>query len=163
MVSSRQMKSTLAILTLNEIEGLRALYDRIPFDQVDQYFAIDGGSTDGTVEFLREKGIRVIPQEIKGRGEAFRIAAREAEGECLVFFSPDGNEDPADIPKLLKLLDEGCDMAIASRFLPGSRNEEDALRFPWRSSANRAFSFIANTILKNGTFSEVLTSPITGE
>ncbi len=122
------------------------MYDRIPFRAVDECLVVDGGSTDGTVEFFKERGIRVIPQKIKGRGEAFRIAVREAKGNYLVFFSPDGNEDPNDIPKLLALLDEGYDMAIASRFLPSSRNEEDHFRFPWRAWANRVFTFIANII-----------------
>ena len=140
------MKSSLIILTLNEIEGVRTLYDRIPFDAVDECFVVDGGSIDGTVEFFREKGIKVVPQEIKGRGEAFRIAVKRAEGDHLIFFSPDGNEDPDDIPKLLELLAMGYDIAIASRFLSGSQNEEDDLRFPWRAWANRAFTFIANII-----------------
>lgn len=140
------MKSCLILLTLNEIEGVTALFDQIPFHTVDEYFVVDGGSTDGTVEFFNERGIRVIYQEIKGRGEAFRIAAREAKGDHLVFFSPDGNEDPNDIPKLLDLLDQGYDMAIASRFLPGSRNEEDHLRFSWRAWANKAFTFAANIL-----------------
>ncbi len=137
---------TLVLLTLNEIDGVRALYERIPFHAVDECLVIDGGSIDGTVEFFKEMGIRVIVQEIKGRGEAFRIAVREASGDHLVFFSPDGNEDPNDIPKLLYLLDQGYDMVIASRFLPGSRNEEDYLRFRWRTWANRGFTFIANII-----------------
>lgn len=140
------MKSSLIILTLNEIEGVRTLYDRIPFDAVDECFVVDGGSIDGTVEFFRERGIKVVPQEIKGRGEAFRIAVKRAEGDHLIFFSPDGNEDPGDIPKLLELLAMGYDIAIASRFLPDSQNEEDDLRFPWRAWANRAFTFIANII-----------------
>ena len=140
------MKSSLIILTLNEIEGVRTLYDRIPFDAVDECFVVDGGSIDGTVEFFREKGIKVVPQEIKGRGEAFRIAVKRAEGDHLIFFSPDGNEDPGDIPKLLELLAMGYDIAIASRFLSGSQNEEDDLRFPWRAWANRAFTLIANII-----------------
>jgi glycosyltransferase involved in cell wall biosynthesis len=140
------MKSSLIILTLNEIEGVRSLYGRIPFDAVDECFVVDGGSIDGTTEFFMERGIRVVPQAIKGRGEAFRIAVKEAEGDHLVFFSPDGNEDPDDIPRLLKLLIKGYDLAIASRFMPNSQNEEDDLRLPWRAWANRTFTYIANII-----------------
>ena len=139
-------KSTIAILTLNEIEGVKALFDKIPFNEVDEYFVVDGGSTDGTLEFFKEKGVRIVSQKSKGRGEAFRITEKESQGDYLIFFSPDGNEDPADIPKLLKLLDEGYDMAIASRFMPQSKNEEDDLYFPWRAWANRLFTFTVNTI-----------------
>lgn len=140
------MRSSLVILTLNEIEGISTIFDKIPFNEVDEYFVVDGGSTDGTVEFFKKRNVRIVSQKSRGRGEAFRIAERESNGDSLVFFSPDGNEDPDDIPKLLELLDAGYDMAIASRFMPLARNEEDDLRFPWRAWANRIFTFAANTI-----------------
>ena len=149
------MKSTLVILTLNEIEGVRAIFPKIPLQQVDEVFVVDGGSTDGTIEFFKEKGMRVIVQEVRGRGEAFRIATREAQGEHLVFFSPDGNEDPNDIPRLLKLLEDGCDMAIASRFLKGSRNEEDQQFLKFRRWANRAFTRTAD-LLWRGRISDTI-------
>jgi glycosyltransferase involved in cell wall biosynthesis len=152
-------KSTLVILTLNEIEGITALFDKIPFHEVDECFVVDGGSTDGTIEFFKENNIRVVSQKSRGRGEAFRIAEQEADGDHLIFFSPDGNEDPADIPGLLKLLDEGYDMAIASRFLPHSKNEEDDLRFPWRAWANRAFTFVVNSAWNRN---EYITDTING-
>jgi len=136
--------STLVLLAYDEIAALQVLFDRIPFALVDEAFAVDGGSTDGTVEFLRSKGVPVFSQEKKGRGEAFRIAVDRATGEHIVFFSPDGNEDPADIPRLLALLQNGADLAIASRFLPGARNEEDEAALPFRKWANRAFTAAAN-------------------
>ena len=147
-MKSKNIKNTLVILTYNEIEGIKELYSKIPFDKVDEYFVIDGGSTDGTLDFFANKKIRVILQEKKGRGEAFRIGMEKAKGENLVFFSPDGNEDPLDIPRLFNLLEAGYDMAIASRFLPTSRNEEDDLRFPWRAWVNRIFTFLANSFWK---------------
>ena len=137
------MKKTLVILTFNEIEGLRALWEKIPVGAVDEVFAVDPGSTDGTLDFFRQKGVRVILQDKRGRGEAFRIAAREATGEALCFFSPDGNEDPADIPRLLGKIEEGHDLAIASRFLPGSRNDEADAALPLRAIANRGFTLAA--------------------
>lgn len=146
------IRSTLVILTLNEIEGITALYDKIPFHEVSECFVVDGGSTDGTVEFFQKKGVRVVSQQSRGRGEAFRIAEGESNTDCMIFFSPDGNEDPSDIPKLIKLLDEEYDMSIASRFLPLSRNEEDGLLFPWRAWANRVFTFVANKIWNKNSY-----------
>lgn len=140
------MKKTLVILTYNEIEGLKALWSRIPFGAADEVLAIDPGSTDGTLEFFRERGIRLILQERRGRGEAFRIAARESTGDVLCFFSPDGNEDPADIPKLLAKIEEGYDLAIASRFLPGSRHDEANAAIPVRALANRFFTRTAGLL-----------------
>ena len=36
------------VLTLNEIDGLRLLWDEIPIDAFNTVLAVDGGSTDGT-------------------------------------------------------------------------------------------------------------------
>ena len=44
------------------------------------------------------------------------------------------------------MLTKGYDLVIASRFLSGSQNEEDNLRLPWRTWANRTFTYIANII-----------------
>ena len=140
------MKSTLIILTLNEIEGVTALFDRIPLDTVDECLVIDGGSTDGTIEFFNDKGIPVITQSVRGRGEAFRIAVEEAHSDYLIFFSPDGNETPEDIPNIKIKMDEGHDMVICSRFMPGGANEEDDELFPWRKWANQAFTKCANIL-----------------
>ena len=138
--------SSIIILTRNEIAGVRRLITSIPVNKVTECFAVDYNSTDGTVEFFRDHHIRVIRQKKPGRGEAFRIGAAAAKGDYLIFFSPDGNEDPADITKLLKLLDLGFDMAVASRFMNGSMNEEDTQRLKPRAWANRAFTFCANVI-----------------
>lgn len=140
--------SSLIILTRNEIAGVRHLLTSIPVTKVTECFAVDYRSTDGTVEFFRDHHIRVIRQKKPGRGEAFRLGAAAAKGDYLIFFSPDGNEDPVDITKLLALLDLGFDMAIASRFMNGSTNEEDTQRIKLRAWANRAFTFCANVLFR---------------
>lgn len=127
---------------------MTALIDKIPFSQVDEAFVVDYQSSDGTKELVKRRGIRLINQRRPGRGEAFRLAVNRARGRYLVFFSPDGNEDPRDIPKLLRLLTQGNDLVIASRFLPGSRNEEDDKLLKFRAWANRAFTWLANLAWK---------------
>lgn len=144
------MKRSLVILTFNEVEGVRAVLPRVPSDCADECLVVDGGSTDGTVEYCQSRGLRVVGQERRGRGEAFRVGAQHTTGDALVFFSPDGNEDPADIAALFEQLDLGVDIAIASRFLPGSRNEEDDQRLPFRKWANQIFSLAANAIWNSG-------------
>ncbi|MDA2933349.1 glycosyltransferase family 2 protein [Acidobacteria bacterium AH-259-D05] len=138
------MTRTLVLLTLNEIDGVRALVPHLPKEVVDEVLAVDAGSSDGTREFLKANGIRVAVQERPGRGEAFRVAVQVSSGDHLVFFSPDGNEDPCDIPHLFDSLDAGADMVIGSRFLPGARNEEDEKLLPLRKWVNQTFTFIAN-------------------
>lgn len=146
------LKKTLVLLTLNEIDGLKALFDKIPIKTADEVVAVDGGSTDGTREFLKEKGIKILDQEIKGRGEAFRVALRNTTGDILLYFSPDGNENPEDIPYLFAKVEDGCDLAIASRFMRGSRNEEDENLLRWRAWVNQTFTFAANFLWNSGDY-----------
>lgn len=144
--------ASLVILTLNERAGSEALFSRIPFDCVAETVVVDGGSTDGTREFWEGHGVRVVGQTRRGRGEAFRVGARNTSEPMLCYFSPDGNEDPADIPHLISRLDEGFDLAIASRFAPGASNEEDVHWFRPRAWVNRTFTFIANKLFNRGRY-----------
>ncbi|MCX6126883.1 MAG: glycosyltransferase family 2 protein [Proteobacteria bacterium] len=146
------MKLTVAILTLNEIVGLRKIFDEIPTSGVEEIIAIDGGSTDGTIEFLESKGIRVHVQETRGRGEAFRLAFRKAIGDALIFFSPDGNEAAGDILKFRPFLEQGSDIVIGTRMVKEGHNEEDTQFFKWRKWANNAFTLIANLAWNRGVY-----------
>ncbi|SRR3989339_240870 len=140
------VQTTLIILTRNEISGLKALIKKIPFEVVDEYFAVDYKSTDGTVEFFEKNGIPVVKQLTPGRGKAFLLATQKAKGTHLIFFSPDGNENPADIPEVINFLNDGYDLVIASRFLKQSRNEEDNQFFKFRKWANQIFSLLIRII-----------------
>lgn len=139
-------KATLVILNYNEIEGIKVLYDKLPLNEVTEVFAIDPGSTDGSLKFLKSKEIRVIMQKIRGRGEAFRIGVKEARNENIVFFSSDGNENSWDILKLINFLEQGYDMAIASRFMKGARSDDSDIPFPIRGVGNKIFTMVANIL-----------------
>lgn len=140
-------KSALFISTRNEIHGLTDLFNRIPLASFEEYYALDGGSTDGTIEFYKKNNIPVI-HGVK-KGEIVNKALETTQCEFIVFFAPDGNENPDDIIKLLNGLKDGNDMVIASRFMPGSRNEEDEHFFAFRLWANRMFTFLVKMIWKS--------------
>ena len=144
--------AAIVLLTLNELEGLKALWDQIPVDSFRETVAVDGGSTDGTREFLEERGIPILNQNIAGRGVAFRVAADACRSDRLIFYSPDGNEDPADIERLDDLLLNGARLSIASRFAPGAINEEDVGLFRPRAWVNRSLTKLANVLFNDGDF-----------
>jgi len=148
-----KLKSALVLLTFNEIEALPKLFDKIPLSAADEVFAVDGGSKDGTVEYLQSKGVRVLGQPRRGRGCAFQVALDSTDAEVLCYYSPDGNEDPDDIPKLFEKLEAGgYDMVVASRMRTGAHNEEDDQVIRLRKWVNLAFTFLANAVWNRGPY-----------
>ncbi|MAS58785.1 MAG: hypothetical protein CMD42_03515 [Gammaproteobacteria bacterium] len=138
-------KKTLVLYTMNEIEGIKSIFDRIPIDLFDQFFVMDNHSDDGTVEFLEEHGVEVVQQRKPGRTNALIEAVERAIGDIIINLSSDGNEKPEDIPKILEKFDEGYEMVTASRFLPDSKvdTEDDKLRI--RVFGNKLCAFLVNS------------------
>jgi dolichol-phosphate hexosyltransferase len=136
----------------NEIEGITHLFDKIPFDKFDEVLAIDGLSTDGSTEFLKDNGIRVIIQTINGRGQAFRDAFKNTESDVLVFYGPDGNEDPADILNFFEEFGDGVGMVVARRLGPRAINKEDNKLFKPRKWVNVLFNVIANFLWNRNSY-----------
>lgn len=151
----KQFDATLVILTKNELEGIDAVFHKLDLSCVKEVFAIDANSKDGTVEFLEKNNIKVVTQKKMGRAEAFRIANKTAKYNNIVYFSPDGNEDPADIPKLLKLLEDGYDMAIASRFMKGGKSDDKEVFMPIRGMGNKGFTLLVN-LMWQGNFTDTI-------
>lgn len=84
------MKLSIIIPTLNERHCIGRLIDRLlTADQSKmEIIVVDGGSTDGTVEFLQTKGIRVINSE-PSRAKQMNLGAQLAQNELLYFIHAD--------------------------------------------------------------------------
>lgn len=119
------MKVTLLVMSLNEINGMKAIMPRIKNDWVDQIIVVDGGSTDGSIEWAREQGYFVYVQKEKGFRQAYCEALPYVEGDVIITFSPDGNSIPELIPQLVEKMREGYDMVIASRYFGNAKSEDD--------------------------------------
>jgi len=85
------LKVTLLILTLDEIQGVREIMPQLNSEWCDQLIVVDGGSKDGTLEYLQEKGYSVILQKQPGPREAYLDALEHVDGDIIITFSPDGN------------------------------------------------------------------------
>jgi glycosyltransferase involved in cell wall biosynthesis len=115
----------LCFLTWNERQGCEMdlpLVDRYIFDEV---FAIDGGSTDGTVDAFAKYGIPVHRQTQRGLNAAYWQAVETATSDYVVVFFPKGTVSPSILPGFRDLLSRGEEFVVASRIIPGGRCEED--------------------------------------
>src|SRR5438132_9105550 len=124
-VTLPRVTSTLLVPTLNEIDGMRVIMPRIEPGWVDQILILDGGSTDGTIEYARAQGYDVVIQEKRGLINAYRQVRPHIRGDVLITFSPDGNSVPDRIPELLARMRDGYDMVIVSRYLGDARSDDD--------------------------------------
>jgi len=119
------VKISLCLIVWNELSGCQTDVPRLPLDKFEEVFVIDGGSTDGTVEYLTCRGIKVYRQEKPGLNAAYVQANRLATGDAVVSFFPKGTLPVEDLLKFRPLFEQGYEIVIASRQLPESVNEED--------------------------------------
>lgn len=119
------MKVSLILFTFNEIEGMKAIMPRIKKEWYDELIIVDGGSTDGTIEYARENSYFIFIQKEKGAGVAFREAVAKATGDTVIILSPDGNSIPEKIPELIDKMKAGYDLVVVSRYLKGARSYDD--------------------------------------
>lgn len=115
----------LCLLTWNELQGCQHDLPKLPLEEFDEIFAMDGGSTDGIVEYLTEHGIVVFQQDKRGYNQAYISAFRRSTSDALVLFHPKGSVDPEALRKVRPYFEGGYDLVIASRMTRGARNEED--------------------------------------
>ena len=82
---------------------------------------VDDGSTDGTrtvMAGLRNANVRYIRMRRNaGKSAALSVGLDHVEGERVVLMDADGQDDPAELPKMIAKLEEGYDLVTGSRAL----------------------------------------------
>lgn len=106
-----------------------------------ELLVVDDGSTDETATMAETAGARVVshPYNI-GNGAAVKTGIRASRGKVLLFMDGDGQHDPADIPRLVSLIDK-YHMIVGAR-MRGSQTHwhRDFANFAY----NRFASFVAD-------------------
>ncbi len=144
-VRPRTLTYTLLVMTLNEIDGMKVVMPKVRREWVDQILVLDGGSTDGTIEWARQQGYEVYVQKEKGFRTAYREAWPLIRSDVVIYFTPDGNSVPEAIPPLIEKMEGGYDLVIASRYLGDAKSEDDDAV---TSFGNWLFRTLTNLLLR---------------
>ena len=147
------MKISLCLIVWNELEGCKIDVPNLPRHDFEEIYAIDGGSTDGSVEYLQAEGISVYRQPMKGLNAAYIHAVDKSTCDAVVVFFPKGTISPDSLLRFRPLLHDGFDLVVASRNIRGARNEEDDKLFRPRKWGVLALASMASFIWrKEGHF-----------
>ncbi len=140
------MKIALCLMVWNELEGCKKDVPNLHRDAFDDIYAVDGGSTDGTVEYLQSQGIPVYRQPKKGLNAAYIHANDVSNCDAIVVFFPTATTSPEYLHKFRPLFDQGYQLIIASRQIKGGVNAEDNSLWQPRKWGVRAWAVLAALI-----------------
>ena len=136
---------SVVVPVYNEERSVELLYDEIaaaldPLGHEWEAVFVDDGSTDGSFAALtrlhsRAANVRVVRLR-RNFGKAAALAAgfAQASGDVIATLDADGQDDPAELPRLLAKLDEGYDLVSGWKV---------RRRDPWR---RRLVSRVFNTV-----------------
>ena len=132
----RRILSTLQCLRQHLVGGLY---------QDAEVIVVDDGSTDGTADLLRslqgwDQLTLLFNETNRGKGYSVRRGVLAACGRYIFFTDADLPYDLEALGRFLAVLQEGYDLAIGARDLPGSRFSVP--RSPLRRLASNVFTWI---------------------
>jgi glycosyltransferase involved in cell wall biosynthesis len=140
---------SLIVPVYDEVECLPGLLDEIRDAMAGQDWPyevvlVDDGSRDGSAELLDQRAaedphlVVVHLERNFGQTAAFIAGFRRARGEVLVTLDADGQNPPAEIPKLLEALSQGADVVAGYR-----RRRQDSA---WRKLQSRIANSVRNRV-----------------
>jgi uncharacterized protein (TIRG00374 family) len=147
---SKGNKLSIVVPAHNEEENLPYLFEKL-IPALEQYpetsnfeiVVVNDNSKDHTgeiIETFSKRDPRIKPVHrttAPGFGNAIRTGFANATGDIIIPVMADLSDDPHDIPKLIRKINEGYDIAYGSRFCKGGATEG----YPkMKMLANRAFN-----------------------
>lgn len=119
-----------------------------------EIIVVDDGSTDDTLQMAKnfacsDKHVIVLANERNsGKGYSVRRGMLSASGEYIFFTDADLSTPIEEIEKCLPYLNNGYDVVIGSRSIPGSHI---IIHQPWyREKMGKIFNFMVNIVLVKG-------------
>lgn len=153
MMENYQITYSLVIPVKNEEENIASLIKEIEPVMVGlkknwELIVIDDGSTDKTLEIL--KSLKTLYPQLRilvfafnaGQSSAFDAGFKASRGKYVITLDGDGQNDPADIPKLIKAAEDDFDLIVGKR---AKRNDPFSKRIISKFS-----NFVRSRVCKDG-------------
>ncbi len=143
------LRFLVVVFCYNEGGKIQRVLDRFPQDRNYGMLLVDDGSSDESVEIIRNSGFPSIRHETNlgvgaGLRTAFRYAAENGYN-AVVIMAGNGKMAPAEVPRLMEpILEHGYDYVQGSRYLEGGSSENLPFK---RAILIKAFTWIVNLFM----------------
>ncbi len=148
------MKLSIVIPIYNEAATLSELVRRVlavdyGFDELEVILVDDHSRDDSPrigreLETAHERVKFIRHAQNRGKGGALRTGFKYATGDVVVIQDADLEYDPAEIPRLVHLIqDDIADVVYGSRFLSIGAHR---VLYYWHYLANKALTFLSNLL-----------------
>ena len=137
---------SVIIPVFNEEGNIGSLINKLNrfIKTTDEIIIIDDASNDQTYEIIKDLDCKVIKHEKNyGKGQSIIDGIKVAKGDLILFMDGDGQDDPSEISKLTKKIEEGYDLVIGSRFV----EDENKKITRYTSTALSNINWYGNKIL----------------
>ena len=151
-----KLQVSVVVPVHNEAENIAPLVEEIRAALAGRAYEIlyvDDGSTDETLSILLDLAgkypeLKVISHEVScGQSTAIRTGVRAARAPWVATLDGDGQNDPADIPRLLALVEEEGEGGL--RLVNGHRHQR---RDTWvRRLSSKVANFVRRSLLHDDT------------
>lgn len=125
----KTLRATVVVPAFNERENIGHFLTRIeeavtlPIEVLIVVDSTDDSTLIGMKEY-KSSGINIqalVSELPKGPSNAIKYGISRAQADVVVITMADGSDDPRAIDDLVRLVERGCAIAAASRYMPGGQ------------------------------------------